>query len=310
MPDSLPLSLADELAALPVQERAALERVWAFAAHAAPEPPFGPPPVDVLLARVRPSALPLADDHTPARRARLRTRTWARIGAVLGVVTLGGAAVTLLLDRAPSPDAPAPVVASTQAGQSKTLRLADGSTLALAGATRVETPDARTVRLDGEAYFDVAHDPARPFEVSSGDVTVTVLGTAFNVRAYAGRPVEVAVERGRVRVVRGADTLVLGAGQYVAARPGAALTADAPPHAVAAWRSGAFHADDAPLADIAVDVERRFGTRVVLAEGLEARRWTLALEHAASADDVLTALAGPMGLHVQPQDDGSVRLSD
>ena len=53
-----------------------------------------------------------------------------------------------------------------------------------------------------------------------------------------------------------------------------------------------------------------FGTRVVLAEGLEARRWTLALEHAASADDVLTALAGPMGLHVQPQDDGSVRLSD
>ncbi|MBT1712606.1 FecR domain-containing protein, partial [Fulvivirgaceae bacterium PWU5] len=60
---------------------------------------------------------------------------------------------------------------------------------------------AREVVLEGEAYFDIAHDAAHPFVIHTQGVTVQVLGTAFNVEAFTGQPaVVVTVTRGRVRV--------------------------------------------------------------------------------------------------------------
>jgi transmembrane sensor len=60
---------------------------------------------------------------------------------------------------------------------------------------------SREVTLIGEAYFDVTHDPTRPFKVHSSGVMVTVLGTAFNVNAYPeNENVAVTVARGLVEV--------------------------------------------------------------------------------------------------------------
>ena len=57
------------------------------------------------------------------------------------------------------------------------------------------------MRIDGEAYFDVAHDEAHPFVVKTENLSVRVLGTAFNVRAHAADPLtEVVLERGSVRL--------------------------------------------------------------------------------------------------------------
>jgi ferric-dicitrate binding protein FerR (iron transport regulator) len=59
----------------------------------------------------------------------------------------------------------------------------------------------REIVLSGEAYFDVRHDAARPFIVHTGQVKTTVLGTAFNIKAWPGiKQVIVAVTRGKVRV--------------------------------------------------------------------------------------------------------------
>src|SRR5690606_22184900 len=44
--------------------------------------------------------------------------------------------------------------------------------------------EIREVRLTGEAFFDVEHDPDHPFIVKTGDVNTRVLGTAFNVTAW------------------------------------------------------------------------------------------------------------------------------
>src|SRR5262249_28159705 len=88
--------------------------------------------------------------------------------------------------------------AATGAGETQRLALADGSQVTLNTRTAVEdvsTANARGVRLKhGEAFFDVARDPARPFTVDAGPARIRVLGTHFNVRLLDSGAVAVAVE--------------------------------------------------------------------------------------------------------------------
>ena len=85
--------------------------------------------------------------------------------------------------------------------------LADGTTVWLNSCTRLRYPvdfrgDVREVWLEGEAYFEVARDEAHPFVVHADDVAVRVLGTSFNVLAYAGEAeVTTTLEEGSVAVV-------------------------------------------------------------------------------------------------------------
>ena len=89
----------------------------------------------------------------------------------------------------------------TGPGELRSINLADGSRIELNGATRVELDrkDSRFAQLtDGEAFFQVAHNPAHPFRVAAGDAQVEVIGTAFNVVRTSGT-IEVAVAEGAVR---------------------------------------------------------------------------------------------------------------
>ncbi|MCB9081392.1 MAG: FecR domain-containing protein [Lewinellaceae bacterium] len=96
-----------------------------------------------------------------------------------------------------------------QAGEtSQTLVLPDGSTVVLNANATIEYPrwfsqkPLREVRLRGEAFFEVAKDPARPFVVHAEPLEVKVLGTAFNVRTQAGNAgAQVNVKSGRVEVM-------------------------------------------------------------------------------------------------------------
>jgi transmembrane sensor len=104
-----------------------------------------------------------------------------------------------------TPDAliPTPLVYSTGKGQHRTLALDDGSAVTLDTATTVQVAfgaNRRSVALlQGQAFFHVAKDKARPFVVEVGDRRVTAVGTAFDVRVDRGR-VRVALIEGRVNV--------------------------------------------------------------------------------------------------------------
>jgi transmembrane sensor len=94
---------------------------------------------------------------------------------------------------------------TTRAGQSADVTLDDGTHVMMAPRSTLRLvqfgADRRTVVLDGEAYFDVAHAGGAPFTVQAGGVSTRVLGTAFLVRHYGGdRVVRVAVASGRVGV--------------------------------------------------------------------------------------------------------------
>src|SRR5690606_5004009 len=71
-----------------------------------------------------------------------------------------------------------------------------------------EFGETREVHLEGEGFFDIKHDPTRPFVVTSGNLTTTVLGTAFNIRALPNDDrIVVTVIRGKVQVKDGERVL-------------------------------------------------------------------------------------------------------
>lgn len=95
------------------------------------------------------------------------------------------------------------------------IKLPDGSTVVLNANSKLEFPESfdnlpsREVYLTGEGFFDVKHDPTKPFIVHTGKLTTTVLGTAFNVKAFPGESdITVTVARGKVKVSE--DSKILG----------------------------------------------------------------------------------------------------
>lgn len=95
----------------------------------------------------------------------------------------------------------------TQASEKRKMSLPDGSVVWLNAGSRLQYDPAglyngtRQVFLEGEAYFDIAHDASRPFRVRSGAMEIKVLGTAFNVKAYPeDSNIETSLIRGAVEV--------------------------------------------------------------------------------------------------------------
>ena len=78
--------------------------------------------------------------------------------------------------------------------------------------------DKREVRLEGEAFFEVAPNPDKPFLVHTADVEVKVLGTKFMVKTYPDKPTQVIVSEGKVQVtyLKTGQILILEAKEEVA----------------------------------------------------------------------------------------------
>lgn len=137
-----------------------------------------------------------------ARRIKMQTRMfWA---AAAGIVLLLG--VLGIMQRRPAGEQVNTAMAERSAGAGETIQvtLPDGSVVWLNAGSTVSYPatfssDKRAVFIDGEAYLEVQQDPERPFLVHTGKVITTVLGTSFNVAAYAAdQQVEVTVLTGKV----------------------------------------------------------------------------------------------------------------
>lgn len=98
------------------------------------------------------------------------------------------------------------------------ITLADGTVVTLNSATTLKYPEhfgdsVREVYLNGEAYFNVAKDPAHPFVIHANKMNVRVLGTAFNVKSYQSEPLsEATLINGSIEVTlndRPSDRIIL-----------------------------------------------------------------------------------------------------
>lgn len=221
----------------------------------------------------------LASDRAlpAASRTRGRWIPWA----AAAMLAIGLAAWSW---RAVPPDVVAHV--ATRAAEERRTQFEDGSVVDLNAATEIEVryrPDERRVDLHrGEAHFEVAPDPGRPFLVRAHGVTVRAVGTAFSVR-LAGERVEVIVTEGRVAVeqeARGesapraatlsAPTLV-GAGEQATValnQPARAPTvAPVPAEALEqlrAWQAPVVTFVNAPLREVVARINRRSAAPILI----------------------------------------------
>lgn len=124
-------------------------------------------------------------------------RNFLRIAAVL-LILLGAAGVWFISQRG----ANVPTIVRSE-GQIKQELLPDGSEVTLNKQSTItyaaNFKKERNIHLTGEAFFNVAQDPGKPFILKVNDVTVKVLGTSFNVKSIRGKT-EVIVETGAVEV--------------------------------------------------------------------------------------------------------------
>jgi ferric-dicitrate binding protein FerR (iron transport regulator) len=147
----------------------------------------------------------------PALSSSVRRKTRKVSFAAAGMLILLAAGVLLWRYR-PAPAAKTSVASAvtsyqTQAGQRQKILLADGTTVWLNADSRLSCDSGftgggrRVVTLSGEAYFEVAHEAARPFIIHARELDIKVLGTVFNVKAYPGdHTAEAALIQGSIQV--------------------------------------------------------------------------------------------------------------
>ncbi|WP_411033688.1 FecR family protein [Shinella sp. BYT-45] len=162
----------------------------------------------------------------------------------------------------------------TATGVRDEITLPDGSRMTLNTASAVSVDFEGTKRsialLQGEAYFDVAHDPARPFTVAAAFSEVEVKGTAFSVRTDSDADT-VVLERGHVDVARlpeRKDTASLEAGESITASAETLSAVRKTDTAASlAWLQGRLVFEDQPFGRVIGEVGRYYGQPVIVANG-------------------------------------------
>lgn len=166
---------------------------------------------------------------------------------------------------------------ATEVGGREAVMLADGSRVTLNTRTRgralVNEHERRFWLDEGEAYFEVEHDPSRPFVILAGQDRVTVLGTKFSVRHEDGRT-EVTVVEGRVRLDRAAiggtpvTPVVMERNKEAAiTQAGSVLVLDRSAEQVQddlSWRQGQLAFERLTLAEVAAEFNRYNRTQLVV----------------------------------------------
>ncbi|MDO6414957.1 FecR domain-containing protein [Sphingomonas sp. BIUV-7] len=154
----------------------------------------------------------------------------------------------------------------TRRGEQRVVRLEDGSTLRLDGATSVDvTLDRRERRVElrrGDAYFDVAHEANRPFVVQAGGSATRVLGTAFTID-LAGQDVRLSVYRGRVRFGGDKGSILVSSGWRSRFASGFARTPTRFDAAQQDWRGSWIDTDDMQLGELVDALNRRAGPLIL-----------------------------------------------
>jgi len=153
---------------------------------------------EILSARIRENSV---EEESPVRRLSM-PRLLLRVAAVIILLFTAGS-LAYYISNGGSLKKPVTVASGTEK-KNILVSLPDGSSIYLNRDSRL-TYNAnygkgeRTVRLKGEAFFDITHDESSPFVVKAGKARVRVLGTSFNVISdNSGSSVEVYVKSGRV----------------------------------------------------------------------------------------------------------------
>ena len=192
--------------------------------------------------------------------------------------------------------------AITGKGETQLVTLEDGSQVYLGAdsalAVNFQQQQRAVTLLKGQAYFQVSHNPQRPFVVTSDQLQVKVLGTEFDVEA-GNEHSYVGVASGLVAVSQGEQQQQVRPGQLLNINAsGEMQTQQLASELVAPWREQRLFVHNRPVADVIASLQRYYSGLIVLQhDELKHKRVTgsYQLQH---IDDALDALVRPYGAEV------------
>jgi len=202
----------------------------------------------------------------------------------------------------------------TSVGEQTVVQLADGSRVRLDTDTRLKvrfSDGERHIDLtNGQAFFEVAHDPGRPFVVSTSDASVTAVGTAFEVR-HIGDVTRVVLVSGAVDVAQartGVAPQRLSPNQQSAIGRGQARVSAVDAAVATSWTGGELVFVDTPLADAVAEMNRYLADPIVLDAPAAARTSINGVFRSGDRAAFVAAAAQLLNLRTVTEPDGRVRL--
>jgi transmembrane sensor len=162
---------------------------------------------------------------------------------------------------------------TTPQGGQYHVTLSDGTNVWLNAASSIRYPTTfngndRKVEITGEAYFEVAHNAAKPFKVTSNGQTVEVLGTHFNINAYKDEPtLKTTLFKGSVKVIKGQVSVTLKPGQQSVIidngyHSSLNVLNDVNTDRVLAWKNGKFSFDNADIKTVMRQIGRWYNIEI------------------------------------------------
>lgn len=221
--------------------------------------------VDLLLQKIQ------SEKQRPAKKRKLLQRTWLlRVAAVaLLVITLGAAYLLNSSDQSSSTYKEL----ITQIAI-KEYKLPDGTQVILNSGSKLIVPDDfnkkdRLIEIEGEAFFDVAPNPQKPFIIKDGNVQIKVLGTSFNFKGYKEDDfVRLAVSSGKVLVSVSDLDLQLRVNplEHLSInKTDGTLTKDLfEENHYVSWTKGLLYFDNEPIKEVVKMINRKYDKKVVL----------------------------------------------
>jgi transmembrane sensor len=198
---------------------------------------------------------------------------------------------------------------TTPRGGQYAVTLSDGTKVWLNAASSLKYPvefdtKERRVELQGEAYFEVAHDKEHPFHVLSKNQDITVLGTHFNVNAYGDEDeVITSLLEGKIELSSQNQKAVVQPGEQFSTNGSGRIQKSSSPdmEEATAWREGLFHFKNAGIEEILRQVSRWYDAEVIY-EGRVDKHFNADISRKLPVSGLLNLLEKTGGVHFDIED--------
>ncbi|MCD8079705.1 MAG: FecR domain-containing protein [Bacteroides sp.] len=183
----------------------------------------------------------------------------------------------LLLGKDPLPE-PGMLSLEVPTGQRIHVTLPDGTSVWLNSCSKMEYPGiftekSREITLDGEAYFEVKHQPGKPFVVHTVYGDIEVLGTTFNVEAYSqDGSFTTSLLEGSVQVIRDEEILLLAPNQVASLSEGKLTISPLTDLHTYRWKEGLICFDNESFGQILKKLEKYYNIQIHLQPGTDTSR--------------------------------------
>lgn len=224
----------------------------------------------------------IGDNFSTKSTFRIQLNRWIRVAAIFILPMLTAAGMYYYMSGKSANSKP--IIVAVERGQKANITLPDGSRVWLNSQSKLTysgdfNVSKRELDLEGEAYFDVAHNPQKPFIVHSNGMMVEALGTAFSVKAYSeDNFISSTLLRGKVRVTTSVGESIL--------MPNERVLYDKTNHKMeqskvinaadfTGWIHDELRFENESLGEIAKNIQRIYSVEIVFAsEKLKSHRYT------------------------------------